>query len=71
MSNKFKYIKKYTYFPFDDITNIKKFDPDKIKIDEKPYKNIFTCYIGYVKINDLKYVETNNVNPLPYYQQSE
>ena len=30
--------------------NIKHFDPNNISIDEKSYKNIFTCYIGYVMI---------------------
>ena len=37
MSNKFKDIemKNHTYYFFDDIINIKTFDPNKIKIDEK------------------------------------
>ena len=40
MSNKFKDIdiKNHTYYFFDDIINIKNFDPIKIKIDEKSYK---------------------------------
>ena len=33
------------YF-FDDISNIKNFDPNNIKIDEKSYKNIPIYYIG-------------------------
>ena len=33
------------YF-FDDIINIKNFDPNNIKIDEKSYKNIPIYYIG-------------------------
>ena len=42
MSNKIKdtNIKSHTYYFFDDIINIKSFDPNKIKIDEKSYKNI-------------------------------
>ena len=44
---------------FDDIINIKNFDPNKIKIDEKSYKNILTSYIGYVTIKDSKYVKTD------------
>ena len=44
--------------------NIKNFDPNNVKIDEKSYKNIFIYYIGYVKIKYLKYVKINNVNPL-------
>ena len=37
MSNKVKdiYIKNKTYGFFNDIIDIKNFDPDKIKIDEK------------------------------------
>ena len=40
MSNKFKdiYIKNRTYYFFHDIINMKNFDPNKIKIDEKSYK---------------------------------
>ena len=33
-------IKNQTYYFFDDIINIKNFDPNSIKIDEKTYKNI-------------------------------
>ena len=39
-------------------------DPIIIKIDEKPYKNIFVYYTGYVIIKDLKFVKINSVNPL-------
>ena len=37
MSNKFKDIdiKNLTYYFFDDVINIKQFDPNKTKIDEK------------------------------------
>ena len=34
-------IKKHTHYFFDDIINIKNFDPNKTKIDEKSHKNIF------------------------------
>ena len=57
-------IKNRTYYFFDDIINIKSFDPNKIKIDEKSYKNIITYYIGYVTIEDLKYVKINSANTL-------
>ena len=42
MSNKFKDIdiKNRTYYFFDDIINMKNFDPNKIKIDKKSYKDI-------------------------------
>ena len=66
MSNKVKdiNIKNRTYYFFDDIINIKIFDPTNINRDEKSYKNIFIYYIGYVTIKDLKYVKINSVNPL-------
>ena len=42
MSNKVKDMdmKNLTYYDFNDIINIKNFDPDKIKIDEKPYRDM-------------------------------
>ena len=60
MINKFKEtsIKNNTYCFFDDIINIKNFDPNNIKIDEKSYKNILIYYIGYVNIKNLKNVKT-------------
>ena len=66
MSNKVKDIdiKNRTYYFFNDVINIKIFDTNKIKIDEKSYKNILTYYIGYVTIKDLKYVKINSVKPL-------
>ena len=49
---------------FYDIINIKNFDPNKIKIDKKSYKNVLIYFIEYVTIKDLKYVKINSVNPL-------
>ena len=43
---------------------MKNFDPNNIKTDEKSYKNILIYNIGYVMINDSKYVKINSVNPL-------
>ena len=42
MSNKVKYIviKNRTYYFFDGIINVKHFDPNYIKIDQKSYKNL-------------------------------
>ena len=42
MSNKSKEtdIKNRTYYFFDDMINTENLDPNKIKIDEKSYKNI-------------------------------
>ena len=58
------HIKNHTHCFFDDITNIKNFDPNNIKIDEKSYKSIVIYYIGYVTVKNLKYVKINSVNPL-------
>ena len=66
MSNEVKNIdiKNQTYYFFNHIINIKNFDSNKNKIDEKSYKNILIYYIRYVTIKDLKYVKINSVNPL-------
>ena len=47
MSNKVKYIdtKNRTYYFFNDIINIKTFNPNNIKIGEKSYKNILIYWI--------------------------
>ena len=61
MGNKVKDIdiKNPTYYFFDDIINMKNFDLNNIKIDEKSYKDILMYYIRY-----LKYVKINSVYPL-------
>ena len=66
MSNKVKDIdiKNRTYYFLNDMINIKNFDPNKIKLDEKSYKNILIHYNGYVAIKDSKYVKIYSVNPL-------
>ena len=66
MSNKIKDrdIKNHTYYLFNDIINVKNFDPNNNKIDEKSHKNILIYYIGYVMIKDLKYIKLNTINPL-------
>ena len=58
MSNKVKDmdIKDLKYYFFNDINNIKMFDPNNIKIDEKSYKNILIYYNGYATIKDSKIV---------------
>ena len=57
-------MKRHIYYFFDDIINIKEFDPNNIKLDENSYKNILIYYIAYVTIKDSKYVKINSVNPL-------
>ena len=44
--------------------NIKDFDPNLLKIDEKLYKNNDIYYIGYITVKDSYYVKMSNVNPL-------
>ena len=39
-------IKNQTYYFFDDMINIKGFDPSQIKIDKNSYKNIGIYHIG-------------------------
>ena len=41
---------------------IRKLDPNKIKIDEKSYKNMLTYYIRYMTIKNLSYVTIDVVN---------
>ena len=66
MSNKVNdiSIKIHTYYFFNNIINIKNFDPNNIEIDTKSNKNIFIYYIGHLTIKDSKYVKINSLNPL-------
>ena len=63
MSNKVKDIdiKICTYYFFDDIINVKNFDPNNIKIVGKSYKNILIYYIRYMTIKNSKYVKIQNM----------
>ena len=58
-------IKNRTYYFYNDIINIKKFDSNLLKIDKKSYKDIGIYNIGYItikKIDDCKNIYS--VNPL-------
>ena len=57
-------MKNHTYYFFDDMINIKCLDPNKVKVDEKSYKNILIYSNGYVKFKDLRYVKINSVYTL-------
>ena len=57
-------IKNWTYYYFDDIINIKYFDPNLLRIDKKSFKNIDIYYIRYITMKDSDYVKINSVNPL-------
>ena len=43
-------IKNRTYSFYDDMVNIKDFDSNLLKLDNKSFKNIAIYYIGYIKI---------------------
>ena len=58
-------IKNQTYYFFNDMINIKNFDPNLIKIDKKSYQNIGIYQIGYITIKNINDCENiNSVNPL-------
>ena len=58
-------IKSQTYYFYNDMINIKNFDPILLKTDRKSYKDISIYNIGYItikKIDDCKNIDI--VNPL-------
>ena len=57
-------IKNQTCYLFNDIINIKDFDPNFLKIHKKSYKNIDIYYIVYITVKDSDQVKINSVNPL-------
>ena len=58
-------IKNRTYHFFNDMINIKGFEPSLIKIDKKSYKNIGIHHIGYITNKSISDCENiNSVNPL-------
>ena len=58
-------IKNRTYYFFNDIINLKNFDPILLKIDKKSNKDIGIYNIGYIKIKKIDDCENiYSVNPL-------
>ena len=58
-------IKNRTYYFYNDMINLKNFEPNLLKIDRKSYKNIGIYNIGYItikKIDDCEIIYS--VNPL-------
>ena len=58
-------IKNRSYYFYNDMINLKNFEPNVLKIDKKSYKNIGIYNIGYItilKIDD--YESIYSVNPL-------
>ena len=46
-------IKNRTHYFYNDMINIKKFDSDFLKIDEKSYKDIGIYNIGYITVKKI------------------
>ena len=46
-------IKNRTYYFYNDMIDIKKFDSDFLKIDKKSYKDIGIYNIGYITIKKI------------------
>ena len=58
-------IKNRTYYFYNDIIDLKKFDARLLKVDKKSYKNIDIYYIGYITIKKIDdYESIYSVNPL-------
>ena len=58
-------IKNQSYLFYNDIIDLKGFDPKMLKIDKKFYKNFDIYYIGYITIKKFdNYESIYSVNPL-------
>ena len=58
-------IKNRTYYFYNDMINLKNFEPNLLKIDRKSYKNIGIYNIGYITIKKIDDCENiYSVNPL-------
>ena len=58
-------IKNWTYYFYNDMINLKNFEPNLLKIDKKLYKNIGISNIGYITIKKIDdYESIYVVNPL-------
>ena len=56
-------IRNRKYYFFDDMIDIRNFQPDLLKIDKKPYKNIGIYFISYItmkKFNDCEHIHSVN-----------
>ena len=54
-------IKSRTYYFFDDMINIKDFDPSLLKIGKNSCKNIGISHIGYITMKNSDHVKINSV----------
>ena len=46
-------IKNRTYYFYNNMINLKNFEPNLLKIDKKSYKNIGIYNIGFIKIKKI------------------
>ena len=62
-------IKNRTYYFYNDMINLKNFEPNLLRIDKKSYKNIGIYYnIGYITVKKIDdYESVYSVNPLYLY----
>ena len=57
--------KNRTYYFYNDIIDIKMFDPNNLKLDKKTYKDLDIYNIGYVTIKNIGHgYDFNSVSPL-------
>ena len=57
-------IKNGTYYFYNDIIDLKDFEPNLLKIDKKDYKGINIYYIGYItikKIDDCENIQCKSL----------
>ena len=58
-------IKNRTYYFYNDIIDIEKFNSNMLKLHKKSYKNLDIYNIGYVSIKKIGHgYDINSVNPL-------
>ena len=58
-------VKNQTYYFYNDITDIKRFDSNMLKLDKKTYKNLDIYNIGYIPKKKIgSGYDINSVNPL-------
>ena len=62
-------IKNRTYYFYNDMINLKNFEPNLLRIDKKSYKNIGIYYnIGYITVKKIDdYESIYSVNPLYFH----
>ena len=61
-------IKNQSYYFYNDMINLKNFEPNLLKIDKMHYKGINIYYIGYITIKkDDDYESIYTVNPLYFH----